>query len=160
MSLNYEKLVRHFSGDFAGIAENVLSRIDADEIEKDAYEAVLQAMDDELIYTEDQWAMIEYYCTPQNADFNGAWEDFANDLMSAINDGVLVREEKGDQYIGTLGVDAGNYYEVIKRDGKLLAGSATNTGLIVDFSIDYDDDETLDGNLERLYETISEAYQD
>jgi hypothetical protein len=89
MSLNYEKLVRHFNGDFAGIAENVLSRIDADEIEKDPYEAVLQAMDDELIYTEDQWAMIEYYCTPQNADFNGAWEDFANDLMSAINDGVL-----------------------------------------------------------------------
>ena len=29
MSLNYEKLVRHFNGDFAGIAENVLSRIDA-----------------------------------------------------------------------------------------------------------------------------------
>lgn len=89
MSLNYEKLSRHFCGDFVGIAENVLSRIDADEITNDPYEAVFQAMDDELIYTADRWAMIEYYCTPENADFDSAWEDFANDLMSAINDGVL-----------------------------------------------------------------------
>lgn len=98
MSLNYEKLVRHFSGDFAGIAENVLSRIDADEIEKDAYEAVLQAMDDELIYTEDRWAIMMEYQTPEEADFNLAWEAFADELMECINEGVLVREEKDDQY--------------------------------------------------------------
>ena len=97
MSLNYEKLSRHFYGDFVGIAENVLSRIGEDELD-DVYDAVYQAMDDELIYTEDRWAIMMEYQTPEEADFNLAWEAFADELMECINEGVLVREEKDDQY--------------------------------------------------------------
>lgn len=63
-----------------------------DELSEDVYEDVWQAMDEGMIYTEDQWDMLKYYCTPSNADFNSAWEDFENDLVSAINDGVLEAE--------------------------------------------------------------------
>lgn len=90
MSLNMNVIYNEFGyNDLAGLAESIFNRIDVDDYKADAYEALFQAMDEEMIYTKDQWTMIEYYCTPQNADFNGAWEDFANDLMSAINDGVL-----------------------------------------------------------------------
>jgi len=84
MTINYSILVKHFNGDFAGIAENVLMRMD-----DRSSDELWQAMDDELIYTCDQWAMIEYYCTPQNADFESAWTEFYNDLMNAIDDGIL-----------------------------------------------------------------------
>ena len=87
-AINYDILVKHFTGDFQAVAENVLLRID--EVNEGTIDDDLwQAMNDELIYTEDQWSMIAYYCTPQNADFNSAWDDFYADLRNAISDGVL-----------------------------------------------------------------------
>ena len=53
-----------------------------------------QAMDDELIYTEDRWTLLKGYCTPEEADFGRAWEDFYCDLSSALADGVLEDEEE------------------------------------------------------------------
>lgn len=94
MQLNYDILYNHFPhDDINGIAENVLSRIDDDELEDNVYDAVAYAMNDELIYTDDQWAMIREYCTPHDASFDDAWFMFENDLVDAINDGVLIREE-------------------------------------------------------------------
>lgn len=50
----------------------------------------------------------------------------------------------------------GEYFYVVKDDDKntIYAGGATNTGVFREFEIDYDDDDTLDGNLERLYDYI------
>ena len=97
MELNYEVLYRHFPSDkINGIAEAVLSRIDEDELD-DVYDAVYQAMDDELIYTDDQWAMIREYCTPHDASFSDAWDMFESDLVNAINDGVLIRKDEEDE---------------------------------------------------------------
>lgn len=52
----------------------------------------------------------------------------------------------------------GEYYyvNVDKENNTIYAGSATNNGIIKEFEIDYDVDDTLDGNLSRLYDTIIE----
>ena len=93
--VNMQKVFDTFGyGEMAGLAEGVLNRIEADDLKDDPYEAVWQAMDDELIYTADQWTMIQYYCTPQNADYDNAWEEFQNDLMTCIRDGVFKKGEE------------------------------------------------------------------
>ena len=50
----------------------------------------------------------------------------------------------------------GEYFGVQYKDGKLVAGSITNTGMLNEYEIDYDEDFSLDENLSNLYETISE----
>lgn len=54
--------------------------------------------------------------------------------------------------------DNGEYLYIDYADGKLFAGSATNTGIFHDYEIDYDFDASLDDNLEKLYEVIIEAH--
>ena len=72
MSINMTPIYETFGfSNVAGIAENVLMRMESADTEE-----LWQAMDDELIYTADQWAIIEFYCTPADADFSKAWEDF------------------------------------------------------------------------------------
>ena len=51
----------------------------------------------------------------------------------------------------------GDYFYVDYLDGKLVAGSATNTGIIPEYEIEYDEDDSFDGNLSRLYDTIVES---
>lgn len=51
----------------------------------------------------------------------------------------------------------GDYFYVDYIDGKLVAGGATNTGIIPEYEIDYDEDDSFDGNLSRLYDTIIES---
>ena len=46
------------------------------------------------------------------------------------------------------------YIGVDKEKETMYAGHATNNGIIREFEIDYDFDDTLDGNLNRLYEYI------
>lgn len=90
MTINNTILYNHFSSEkILGIAENVLSRMDMENVKEDYYEELSSCMDDALIYTEDQWAIIEYYCTPITADFNEAWDEFYNDLSRCIDDGVF-----------------------------------------------------------------------
>ena len=48
------------------------------------------------------------------------------------------------------------YVNVDKEKDTIYAGSAINNGIIREFEIDYDFDDTLDGNLNRLYDTIIE----
>ncbi len=67
-----------------------------------------------------------------------------------------------EQYIGLIEFDNGDYYDVIKlvrEDGSWIeAGCVTNTGFIRCYGIDYDDDDSLDGNLQRLYDHIIECH--
>lgn len=44
------------------------------------------------------------------------------------------------------------------KDGKLIAGSATNAGIIPEFEIEYDKDFNLDWNLNVLYDVIVEEH--
>lgn len=52
-------------------------------------------------------------------------------------------------------LDFGNEYFVLDyRDGKLIAGYATNIGVIPEYTVKYDRDESIDSNLEKLYDLI------
>lgn len=74
------------SFDIIDLARDVLDRFESiHEDGGDVYDDLFQAMDEGLIYTADQWTMIEYYCTPQTADFDAAWADFESDLLQVIN---------------------------------------------------------------------------
>ena len=90
MNVLYE--IYNFNDAMLGLAEDILTRyIDMDD--EDEYDRLYQAMDEGLIYTADQLEMIKYYCTPANADFNNAWDDFAGDLMKAIRNGAIEEDE-------------------------------------------------------------------
>ena len=99
MQLNMNVIYKHFeyaSSEMIDLVEDMLDRIDEDELKNDPYEAVSEAMDSGLIYTADEWTMIEHYCTPIDADFQLAWESFQNDLMACIEDGAIEVEEEDD----------------------------------------------------------------
>lgn len=69
-----------YSGDFEflDIVASCLGRISNYEDDEDIY----QSVDDELIYTYDQWKVIEHYCTPQEANWEDAYSDFMNDIFA------------------------------------------------------------------------------
>ena len=71
--------------EISNIARRILERIDEDET--DASEAVSQAMDDELIYTEDQWTVIAYYSDPSDPkNLSEACEEFFGDLLECVDE--------------------------------------------------------------------------
>lgn len=68
------------------IASAVIDRVmDADE-DVDTWDKVLDAINDELIYTSDQWKIVEYYCTPDTADYDVAMTNFIDDIYSLLED--------------------------------------------------------------------------
>lgn len=71
----------NMSWDATGIAENVYNRAicDAENIDE-AFESLYDALNDELIYTADQWIIMQEYQTPDEANFNEAYEMFYEDL--------------------------------------------------------------------------------
>jgi len=92
MTINYENLYKSFEtfGEIIELAGDILSRLEPEDLDIDEFDdALFQAMDSGLIYTKDQWTMIEYYCTPQEANFEEAWEAFYGDLRKAVINGAL-----------------------------------------------------------------------
>lgn len=69
-----------YSGDFEflDVVASVLGRISNFEDDEDIY----QSLDDELIYTYDQWKVLMHYCTPQDANWETALSEFMNDIFS------------------------------------------------------------------------------
>ena len=75
-----------FTSEFYDLAKDILGRIDFDELNEDnIYDAVYDAMDESLIYTEDQWKMMELYQSPSEANFDNAWSDFESDLTGVVD---------------------------------------------------------------------------
>ncbi len=104
----YSVISRKLNGtsDFLGIVEGIIDRIDFDDVVEQAYdipyhaddylnEALTDAIDDELIYTDDQWEVLKHYCTPQNANFNDAYMALWDDCYSVAS-GIF--EEMLDEY--------------------------------------------------------------
>lgn len=93
MTINMRKLYEVFNGygcsEIIGIAENVLGRMDSTDTDE-----LWDAMDDEMIYTADQWEVMKYYCTPDKADLMEAYDSFYNDLCEAIAHGALGNEDE------------------------------------------------------------------
>lgn len=49
-----------------------------------------------------------------------------------------------------------SYYYITTENGKMIAGSATNIGIMPEVVIDYDDEISYDENLYNLYEALCE----
>lgn len=73
-------LIRKFGfGEVEKIAESIIERMEAP-----TEEELWQAMDDTLIYYDDQWEIMKYYQNPKEANFNEAMEEFYNDLVEIL----------------------------------------------------------------------------
>ena len=79
----YKKIIlEHFnySGDFdfLEVVADVIDRIDNFKDEDDIREAI----DSALIYCADQWEVLQFYCNPQDANWNDALELFNEDIYA------------------------------------------------------------------------------
>lgn len=71
----------NMSWDATGIAENVYNRAICDAENIDAgYDSLLDALNDELIYTADKWTIMQEYQSPEEANFEDAYIKFYDDL--------------------------------------------------------------------------------
>lgn len=59
-----------------------------------------------------------------------------------------------EKYIGDLELDNGDVIAVVKKNGYLVAGSVTNSGMFEDYKMKYDEDVSLDENLQNFVEYI------
>lgn len=86
----------NMSWDATGIAENVYNRAicDAENIDE-AFESLYDALNDELIYTADQWTIMQEYQTPDEANYNEAYEMFYEDLCRHFYE--IVKEEEEEE---------------------------------------------------------------
>ena len=85
---SYKDLIgEHFNHtwdfEFLDIVASTLDRIDFDDVEDDLDEKVWRACDDAMIYTADQWTVLEFYAnSPQEANWEDAYLDFESDIMA------------------------------------------------------------------------------
>lgn len=88
----------HLGWDACDIAAEVYKRAcyDADSMEE-AYENIYQALDDEMIYTNRQWTIMQEYQTPEEANFSEAYELFLNDLLGYFNECVTLEEPEEEE---------------------------------------------------------------
>lgn len=86
----YTVVVRHFDNrgtdSFFDVVDDLVERVDIEDWKDDDYDAIWQAIDEGLIYTRDQWVVLEHYCTPTDANFDEAIEELASDMGSILSD--------------------------------------------------------------------------
>ena len=72
--------------DIIGVVEAIISRIEGLYDINDLYEAISQAIDDELIYYDDQWEVLKYYFSPTDLDlsFGKAIEFLIDDIYKIL----------------------------------------------------------------------------
>jgi hypothetical protein len=63
-------------------------------------------------------------------------------------------------YLGTLELESGEYFEVLATDTKLVFGSACNVGLLESGYILRDDCESIDETLQELHSDLETYYRD
>ena len=68
-----------YDGDFEflDVVASIIGRVDDFTSDEDIWTAI----DDELIYTYDQWTVLEHYCTPQDANWEVAFENLSGDIF-------------------------------------------------------------------------------
>jgi hypothetical protein len=64
------------------------------------------------------------------------------------------------EYIGTLEIEGGEYFELLKTDEKLIFGQAFNAGFLESGYILRDDCESLDDTLQELHSDLETYYRD
>lgn len=92
----------HFSygsDKFFDVVNEVLTGIEPNDMGDD--DCIMQAISDNLIYTEDKWTVLEQYCEPESANWDEAYEDFTTDVMilcSKIVEEYGYDEDDEDEY--------------------------------------------------------------
>jgi hypothetical protein len=66
----------------------------------------------------------------------------------------------GAKYLGTLGLDDHNYFEVMATDTRLVFGSACNAGFLESGYIMREDGERTDETLQELHADLEVYYRD
>ena len=92
-SIESEIFYDHFGAtslEFQDVVKEILKRLELEDLKKkiladeDISEEVYEAMDAELIYTDDQWECMKHYQSPKDANFDQMWEDLTTDIIVAI----------------------------------------------------------------------------
>ena len=99
--------------EFADLVEDILNRID----DQYSSEDVMQAIDDGLIYYSDQWKVLQHYCTPKDANWEDAFDEFTTDIYNIVD--KINKEEKEKE-------DEETEVEVEETDESLKEGKKIN----------------------------------
>lgn len=73
---------------YTQVVANITSRALDNNPEEDVYEAVNKAIDEGLIYYNDEWAVIEHYTTPEDIDsdtYYNAIQQLSEDVIKVVN---------------------------------------------------------------------------
>ena len=68
-------------GSIVDIAKNVIDRMD-----NWTEEELQNALDCELIYNDDRWEIMKYYQSPEDCNWDDAFDDFYCELLGLIDD--------------------------------------------------------------------------
>lgn len=71
-----------FNFDFLEVFQDVVDRIDEEDI--DSTDAILESIDSTIIYTNQMWQILQYYCDPIHANWNTAYENFCTDVLAYV----------------------------------------------------------------------------
>lgn len=83
--------------DFLDIVANVIDRIDIEELGDDGLDIrdeVYSNVDDSLIYYDDQWCVMKFYQTPNEANFDEAVEQLVDDCVEIV---TKIKEDDEDK---------------------------------------------------------------
>lgn len=87
LKIDEKKLTELFGFDeIRNIAGAIIARAEgyAEESPEGAYDLIIDALNDELLYTSDQWEVMKAYQLPEDANFNNALREFINDLTECV----------------------------------------------------------------------------
>lgn len=73
-----------FESTFADCVDRAMNRMEEGNFETE--DATSEAIDEGLIYYSDQWAVLEQYCTPAEANWQEALEQFWDDVHRCVSD--------------------------------------------------------------------------
>ena len=85
-----------FKFNILDIYVDILSDIDEDDIlltaeDNGLTDIIIKAIDNNLIYTDDQWEMMKHHQTPGTADWLDCYDIILNDVIDIIR---MIREDK------------------------------------------------------------------
>lgn len=86
-----------YTGEFVDLVEDMMDRVECNS-EDELSDAVLDAINDGLIYYADEWTVLKHYCTPQDANWETAVSSFTDDLINyAYQTCTFEEEEEEDE---------------------------------------------------------------
>lgn len=92
---------RHISNDwdYLALIEEVIERLDIDDINKDNINDMLyDSIDSTIIYYKDQWTILQENCTPQEANWDFAINTFIDECEEVLGAYLLRLQERKKLY--------------------------------------------------------------